>query len=93
MQMGLTMRLGIFDPLLQNILRLLNILSVEINRIRWNPSWGIILTEDKLGCLAIILLHLATVSFPLFGELLCERAISILVCLSRLFPQFELDVP
>lgn len=79
MQMPLPMTPGIPNPLLKNILRLLNELTVEIDRIRRNPALGVILAKDKLGGLLVVFFHFATVRFALFGELLGGGAVAIFV--------------
>lgn len=76
MQMSLTMRLCIFDALLQNLLGLLNELSMQINRVGRYASAGIVLLEDELRRLSIIILHLAPVRLSLLGVLLGAGAIT-----------------
>ena len=76
MQMSLTMPLRVFNPLLQNLLRLLDKLTMKINRISRNPPFGVILAEDKLGRLLIVLVHLAPVIFALVGEFFGARAVA-----------------
>lgn len=83
-QMVLSMRLCIFDPLLQDILCLLHELAVQIDGIRRNPPRRIVLTENELGCLSVILLHLAAVGFSLLRELLCKRTVATLIGMSGL---------
>lgn len=80
MQMILPMALRIFDPLLENILRLFNKLPMQINRVGINPSRRVILPEDKLGCLPVVLVHLAPVRFALLAEFLGAGAIARGVC-------------
>lgn len=80
MKMILPMRLGIFDPLLQNLLCLLNKLTMQINRVISNAPTGVVLAEDKLRGLLVILFHLATVRFALLRELLRAGAITARVC-------------
>jgi hypothetical protein len=84
MQMSLTMRLRIFNALLQNILRLLNKLSMQINRIGRYTSASIVLPENKLRRLSIIFLHLAPVRLSLLGVLLSASAITVRVRFLRL---------
>jgi hypothetical protein len=79
MQMVLPMRLGIFDAFLQDILRLLDELTMQINRIGRYAPVGVVLAEDELGRLLVVLVHLATVGLALLGELFRTRAIAALV--------------
>lgn len=65
--MRLSMRLGVFDPLLENFFRFFNELAMQIDSVRWYAPFGVILAEDVLGGLAVVLLHFATVLFALFG--------------------------
>lgn len=79
MQMSLTMGLRIFNALLQNLLRLLNKLSVQINRVGRYTSSSIVLLEDKLRRLSIVFLHLAPVRLSLIRVLLGAGAITVRV--------------
>lgn len=76
MEVALAMRLGILDALLQNLLRLLDELSVQIDGICLYAAIGVVLTEDVLRRLLIILLHLAPVSLAILRELLGGGAIT-----------------
>lgn len=76
MQMSLAMRLRIFNALLQNLLRLLNKLSMQINRVGRHTSAGIVLLENELRRLSIIILHLAPVRLSLLGVLFGAGAIT-----------------
>lgn len=66
-QMRLSMRLSVFDPLLENFFRFFNELAVQIDSVRCYAPFGVILAEDVFGGLAVVLLHFATVLFALFG--------------------------
>jgi hypothetical protein len=66
MKMILSMRLGIFNALFQNLLGLLDKLSMQIDRIGLNAPVGIVLAEDKLRRLLVVFLHLAPVRLALF---------------------------
>jgi hypothetical protein len=81
MQMRLPILLRISDPLLQNLLRLLYKLPMQINRIVRNSSLRIVLPEDIIRRLLIILIHLRRVLLPLFRQLMRRSTISTLVCL------------
>lgn len=82
--MTLPMRLGILDPLLEDILRLLDELPMQIDRISRDAPVGVVLAEDKFRRLLVVLVHLAPVGLALLGELFCARAIAALVGFSRL---------
>jgi hypothetical protein len=85
MKMILPMRFSIFNALLQNILRLLDKLSMQIDRIGLNASIGVVLAEDKFGRLLVVFLHLATVRLALLRQLFGARAIAAGVCFLGLF--------
>lgn len=84
MKVILPMRLGILDPLFQDLLSLLNELPVQINGVCLDAPAGIVLAEDKLRRLSVILLHLAAVCLSLLGELLGAGAIAARVGFLRL---------
>lgn len=84
MKVILPMRLGILDPLFQDLLSLLNELSVQIDGVCLDAPAGIVLAEDKLRRLSVILLHLAAVCLSLLGELLGAGAIAARVGFLRL---------
>jgi len=76
---------GILNPLLQNILGFLHKLPVQINCIGFNAPRRVVLLEDKLRCLAIILLHFAPVRFALLAEFFGPCAIAGRVCFFGLY--------
>ena len=78
------MRLGILDPLFQDLLSLLSELAVQINGVGIDASVGVVLAEDELGRLFVVLLHLAAVGLALLGELLGAGAIAARVGFLRL---------
>lgn len=84
MQVVLAVRLGVADALFQNLLGLLNELTVQVNGVFRDASAGVILTEDELRRLSVVLFHLATMRLALFGELLRSRAITARVGFLRL---------
>lgn len=91
MQMALSMRLGILDALLQNLLSLLDKLPMQIDGIRRYAAVGVVLTEDKLRRLLVVLVHLATMRLPLLGEFFRARAIAALVGFPRLASPVRTD--
>ena len=62
MQVGLPVLLRISNPLFQYLFCFLNELAMQINRIISYSPWGIVLSEDKIGCLLVVLIHLRCVS-------------------------------
>jgi len=87
MQMRLAILLRISYPLLEYRLRFLDILSVKINCIVWNPSGRIVLPENVVGRLLIVGVHIRRMLLPLLAQLMRRSSIASLVCLMRL--QFE----
>lgn len=83
--MRLPMLLGIFNPLFENILRLLDELTVEIYRVRSNPSVRIVLPEYKFRRLLVVLVHFPAVGFAFFGEFFGQSAVSAFVGMAGLF--------
>lgn len=71
------MRLGISYPLLENLLRLLDELPMQIDRVGRHAPLGVILAEDKLGCALVVLVHFAAVRFALFGEFFGEGTVAV----------------
>lgn len=84
MKVILPMRLGILDPLFQDLLSLLNELPVQIDSVCLDAPASIVLAEDKLRRLSVIFLHLAAVCLSLLGELLGAGAIAARVGILRL---------
>lgn len=76
MQMVLPMGFGVFNPLLEDLLRLLNKLAVKIDRVGFDAVAGVILAEDELRRLLVVLLHLATVGLSPLGQLLGSGAVA-----------------
>ena len=83
MQMRLPRTLRISNPLLQNPLRLLDKLPMQINRVPIYPAHRIVLPEDVVARLLVVLVHHRAVPFPLFGELVRRAAVATLVGLLR----------
>jgi hypothetical protein len=83
MQMRLSILLRVFNPLLQDLLRLLHKLSMKINSITIHSPNSIVLPKYIVGGLLVVLIHLRRMLFPFLGQLMCEPAIPILVGLVR----------
>jgi hypothetical protein len=79
--MGLALRLSISDPLLDYLLRLLDELAMEINRVASNTPRRIILPEDKVRGLLVVLIDQCAVTFSLFTQRMCCCAVTPRVCL------------
>lgn len=81
----------ILDALFQNILSLLNKLSVQINRVVRDAAWRIVFTENELGGLLVVLLHLSAVRFAFLGKLFCACTVAVFVCLFGLYSHISFD--
>jgi hypothetical protein len=85
MKMVLPMRLGVLDPLFQDLLGLLDELTVQIDGVGLDAPVGVVLAEDELRRLSVVLIHLAAVGLALLGELLGGGAIAARVGVLRLW--------
>lgn len=72
----MSMGLGILNALLQDLLRLFDELAMQIDRVRRYAAIGVVLTENVLGRLLVVLLHLAAVGLSLLRKLFGAGAIS-----------------
>lgn len=59
------MRFGVSNALLQNLFRLLDELTMQVDRVCLSAPVGIVLSEDKLGRLLVVFFHLAPVRLAL----------------------------
>jgi hypothetical protein len=84
MQPRLPICLRVPNPLLQNPLRLLYILPVQIDRVGIHRARRVVLAEYVIRRLLVIRLHLRGVFLPLLGQLVRCSAIASLVCLMGL---------
>ena len=75
MQMRLPILPRVPNPLLQDALRLLDKLAVQINRIAIHPPHGIVLPKDIIGRLLIVRLHHTTMALPFFRQLVRGSAV------------------
>jgi len=78
------MRLGVADALLQNLLGLLDKLSMQVNGVGGDAPVGVVLAENELGRLLVVFFHFATMRLALLGELLCAGAITARIGFLRL---------
>lgn len=79
MQMVLTLLLRIPDALLENLLRFLHILPVQVYCVAGNFTDGIVLPEDELGGLAVEVVGGGGVLLGLLGEVVGGAAVAGLV--------------
>lgn len=84
MQVVLPMRFCVLDPLLENLLSLLDELAVQVDGIGGDAPVGVVLAEDKLGRLLVVVIHLAAVRLAFLRELFGAGAIAARVCVLRL---------
>lgn len=84
MQMRLSMLTRILDPLFKYILRLLDILPVQIDGIFRHSARGIVFAEYKFGGLFVVFLHAAAVFFAFLRELFGAGSVAIFVGLFTL---------
>ena len=92
MEMILTVRFRILNPLLENLLSLFDELSVQIDGVRRDTPVGVVLAEDELRRLLVVFFHLAPVGFALFGEFFGLGAIAAGVGFLRLTIKYWLVV-
>lgn len=68
--------LRVADPLLEDPLRLLDELPVQINRVPVHPAHGVVLPEDVVRRLLVVLVRQRAVSLALFRELVRGAAVA-----------------
>lgn len=76
MEMILTVRFRILDPLLEDLLCLFDELSVQIDGVGCDAPVGIVLAEDEVRGLLVVVVHLAAMGFALFGKFFSLGAIA-----------------
>ena len=84
MQMVLASTLCVLDSLFQNFFGLFNKLTVEIDGIAVNSSYGIVLAKDVLRCLSVVVVCLLSMLLSLLRQVVSSTSISTRVCLLRL---------
>lgn len=67
------------DALFENALCFFDELAVQIDAIGIDTAGGVVLTEDVVGRLVVVFLHLGIVGLALVGQFLCSGAVAILV--------------
>jgi hypothetical protein len=72
------------DAFFEDALGLFDELAVEVNAVGIDAAGGVVLAEDKVGCLAVVLVHLAIVRLALVGVLLGPGVVAIVVRPTRL---------
>ncbi len=86
--MGLALRLRISDAPLQNVLRLFDKLSVQIDGVAVDPADCIIFAKDILRGLLVVGVGGLTMSLPFFGEFVGGCAIPTLIGVARLMIRY-----
>lgn len=78
-QVRLPARLVRADTLLEDALRLLDELPVQVDAVRLDAAWRVVLAEDVVRRLTVVIVHLGVVRLALVGELLGPGSIAGLV--------------
>jgi hypothetical protein len=77
--MRLPILLRISNSLLQNILRLLYELPMQVYCIVRDSSCGVVLSEDVFRSLLVVLIHLRSVGFSFFRQLVRGSSIAAFI--------------
>jgi hypothetical protein len=83
-QVCLTRLPRVLDPLLENLLRFLHELSVQVDGIAGHFAHGVVLAEDKFRSLFIVLIGFGGVFLALGAHFVGSTAVAALVGSSRL---------
>lgn len=83
MQVSLARRLSISYPLLQDLLRLLHELSMQIDSVAGHLSNSIVLAEDVLRSLLVVVVGFGFVLLALLAKLVRAGPIALLICFAR----------
>ena len=78
-QMRLPRALRISDPLLEDLLRLLDKLPVQIYRVPVHAAHRIVFPENIVRGLFVVLVHHCAVALAFFGELVRRTAVTAVV--------------
>ena len=81
MQMVLTGALCVLDSLFQNLFGLFDKLTVKVNGIAVNSSYGIVLAEDELGGLSVVVVCLLSMALSFLRKVMGSTSVSTRVCL------------
>jgi len=81
MQMVLASTLCVLDSLFQNLFGLFHKLTVKVNGIAVNSSYGIVLAEDVLGSLSVVVVCLLSMALSFLRQVVGSASISTRVCL------------
>lgn len=85
MEVCLSLLLGVADALVENLLGLLDKLTVQVDGVGGNAPGGVVLPEDVLARAPVILVHQRGVFLALIAQVLGRLAIAALVRPLRLF--------
>lgn len=84
MQMCLPILLRIADALLEDLFCLFDELAVEIDGVVCDAAGGVVFSEDVVGGLLVIGVHLRGVFLAFFAQLVRGGAVAAFVCCVRL---------
>jgi hypothetical protein len=75
----LTGRFCVPDPLFENVFGFLHKLAVQVDRVRCDATFGIVLAKDELGGLFVIFVHGSAMRFAFFGQLVGGGTVATVV--------------
>jgi hypothetical protein len=67
------------DPLFENVFGFLHKLAVQVDRVRCDATFGIVLAKDELGGLFVIFVHGSAMRFAFFGQLVGGGTVATVV--------------
>ena len=79
MEMRLAGLFRVSYPLLQDLLRLLYKLPVEVDSVTFNPTKSVVLPENELGSLLVVVVCRCRMLLAQLAHLMCFRAVTALV--------------
>ena len=78
-QMCLTGRFRISYTFLEDVFGFFNVLPVQIDCIRVDAAFGVVLAEDEFRGLLVVPGHIRAMCFAFFGELMGARAVPTVI--------------
>ena len=81
MKVGLPVLLRVADTFFQDVLGLLDKLTMEVNSILRDTTLRVVFSEDELARLLVVIGHLSGMTLAFLTQLLSGSSIAILVCL------------
>lgn len=85
MEMCLASGLVCTDALLEDALRFLYELTVEVDAVGLDATRRVVLAEDEVGGLAVVFIHLAIMRLAFVGQLFGRGTVAVIVGSTRLF--------